>query len=107
VKKSIVIAIMFAGIGVSTPSFADRGACDNDRGHGLEARLAEDVHDGRVDEGEGRDLHAKIYSVQRLQVHYCRQGLNDWQAHDLDQHYERVANEIAVAEGRRPGWRRH
>jgi hypothetical protein len=115
-KKSIIIAIMFAGIGVSTPSFADypgdypdrppAGYCDEGRARALEARIADDVRDGRVNWREGRDLHAKIDSVEGLQARYCRYGMNDWQARDLDQHYNRVADEIAVAEnGRRAGWR--
>jgi hypothetical protein len=109
-KQSIIIAIMFAGIGVSTPSFADdhdRPAgnyCASGRGQGLEARIHDDVRNGRVDGQEGHDLYAKVEFVRGLEARYCRHGLNDGQARDLDDHYHRVADEVAVAEnGHRPG----
>lgn len=111
-KKLIISAIMFAGIGVSTASFADYhdrpsgNYCAGGRGHGLKSRIDDDVRSGRMDEREGHDLHDKVEFVRGLEARYCRHGLNDWQARDLDDHYHRVADEIAVAEnGRRGRWR--
>jgi hypothetical protein len=105
-RKSIIIAIMFAGIGMSTPSFADDhgGYCTPAGDHGLKGRIDDDVRNGRVSWREGHDLHAKVDLVRELEGRYCRHGLNGWQARDLDDHYHRVADEIARAEnGRRPG----
>jgi hypothetical protein len=47
---------------------------------------------------EGRDLHAKIDWVEGMQARFCRSGLSDWKARQLDQHYDRITDELSNAE---------
>lgn len=112
-RKSIIISVTLAGLGMATPSWADRwddryrpaGYCDEGRAHELEARIAHDVRDGRVNEREGEDLHAKIDWVEGMQARFCRSGLTDWQIRQLDEHYHRITVELADAEsGYRQDW---
>ncbi|SDD35995.1 hypothetical protein SAMN05444678_11286 [Sphingomonas sp. YR710] len=114
-RKFIIISVTLAGLGMATPSWADRwddrdrppaGYCDEGRAHELESRIAHDVRDGRVNEQEGEDLHAKIDWVEGMQARFCRSGMNDWQVRQLDAHYHRIAAELADAEsGYSPEWR--
>lgn len=106
-KKSIIISAALIGLGMSTASFADHrdyddrapdGYCDGGRAHALEARIAHDVREGRVNEQEGHDLHAKIDWVEGMQARYCRRGMNDWQVSQLDEHYNRISQELSDAE---------
>jgi hypothetical protein len=105
--RTAFVSALLAAMTLSTSSLAQSwgdygGLCNEGRAHALEARVARDVRDGRVNWREARDLHGKIDWVEGLEARACRYGPNDWQARDIDQHYERIAVQIRNAENGYP-----
>ncbi len=100
--KAVIVAVMFAGAAFAAPTYAQswdaHWGCEGRRAHELEAWLAHDVREGRINWREGRDLHAKIDWVERLEARACQYGADDRDAGDIANHYERIAEEIRTAE---------
>ncbi len=108
-KKGVILAAVLMGAAFTAPTYAQswdsHWGCDGRRAHELEAWLAHDVRQGRINWREGRDLHAKIDWVERLEGRACQYSADDRDVGDIAHHYDRIADQIRTAErGYRDDW---
>ncbi len=94
-KKILIPIVAVSALAATTaPALAQGWQSINQRQANIDRRIDQGVRNGQLTRNEAYRLRAEFRDLNRLEDHYRRGGLNNWERADLDRRFDGLAAKV-------------